>query len=126
MRHNKASQIERRLAEAIHNIYMNSARFRWTHKFTNEAVVASIYGNPDYAKLPRYSQTFLDGVLHHCRYLHDKLIVFSYVVKGERLALDDPRYRQVDPSYIHEHCSKTGAFVYRDDTSKFWTEPEQA
>ncbi len=120
MKVERVTKLERRYAEAAHKIYENAARFMWDHDFVLRAIREGIYEESDYKQPPRYAQSFIAGVLHHCRHAHDKLTVYSYEVRGERLAITTEAYSEVSPQYIHEHCSHTGAFVYKDDHSKIW------
>lgn len=124
MKLDKVIRLEKSFAEQVHNIYANAARFHWDSDFVNDAV-RKMREQDDYKQLPRYAQSFVSGVLHHCRMLHDKLMVFSYVVKGKRLTIDSDEYRKVSPEYVHKHCSDTGCFVYKDEPSKLWTKPAE-
>ena len=110
-------------AEQVHNVYANAARFCWTADFVNKGI-SEIYSSNEYRAMPQWCKHFVEGVRHHCDFLHWKLVVFSYEIHGKRLVLGTEAYRKVDPCYVSKHCSETGCFVYRDNPDKLFTQPK--
>ena len=113
-------RIEKGLAEDIMNIYANTLRFKWSSEALNNAYLLNILKNPNYKRLPRYSQSFLEGV----RYVMDKQLwkelVYSYDIEGTRLALTDARYRKIPPNVITNKYLHTGAWVYKEDVNSIF------
>ena len=103
--------------ERLKNLYDNVGRFHWSHEFLLEKRKEHIF-DETYKKLPQWVKTYLSGYEQALQEQHRKLLVFSYEVKGTRLAIDSTEYRKYNPQYIHKHCSHTGAFAYREDVSK--------
>lgn len=119
MRLEKITRLEKGFAGSIHNIYVNAERFMWDADTVNKAVL-TIWCDQDFRKLPQYAKSFVYGVRHQCNRLHDRLVVYGYIINGKRLTLGSAAYRKISPRYISEHCSASGAFVYRKDTSKLY------
>ena len=119
-RFSKMDRTKRDYAQRIHNHFHNAGRFHWEASFINSHL-NGLREEDCWKRLPQYVQYFLEGVIHHCRHSHEKLLVFSYLVNGKRLAITSDEYRKVSPHYIHELCSDTGAHVYKEDTDKIYS-----
>lgn len=123
MKLDKVIRLEKSFVEQAENIYNNGTRFCWSHDEINRHYREHILQNEDYRKMPRYAQSFVEGARHLLDKRLWKEVVFSYEVKGKRLATDSPKYRKYSAEYIHKHCSETGCFVYRSNPDKMFTFP---
>ena len=112
---------QHRWADAVSNIYMNAARFMYTAHEIDRAVQDHVWNNSEFKKLPRYAQSFVEGVRGYCDREHWKLIEYSYAIDGERLLLSDPKYRAIPSQEISEKWSHTGCHVYKSDVTKRFT-----
>lgn len=112
-------ELRQSFSHQIVNIYMNAARFHWDSSKVNEAVIA-IWNDSAYKNLPNYAKSFIDGVRWKCDKDHWKLVVYSYEIKGVRMAIDEERYRKVSPREVHEKWGDTGKYIYRDNKEKIW------
>jgi hypothetical protein len=117
-------KLEKSFASAVHEIYRSAAELGLSSSEINKRICENIWENDVYKKLPRYAKSFVEGVRHHCEMLQWELVVFSYVVNGKRLTIESEEYRKVDPCYVSENCTDTGAFVYREFPDKLFTQPK--
>lgn len=124
MKLDRVIKLEREFVQAVINLYDNALRFRWTHEFVLEATRTNIYDKDEYKALPRYAQSHVAGALEVCRKLHERHLVYSYEIDGVRMMITEERYRKVSPERVHKEFSHTGAFVYKEDPTKLWTEPK--
>jgi hypothetical protein len=123
--HDKISKSENRFIDSICNIYLNAARFHWSQQKILDSIEFNVYDVPEYKKLPRYSQSKIEGGLCVLRKGHEKLLVFSYEIDGVRMTIREERYRKISPQIVHEKYSHTGAFVYRKDPTSIYYQKEQ-
>ena len=103
------------------NLYDNALRFHWSHEFILQSKKNLLLNDPTYKKLPQWVRTYLQGYENALRMHLEKNLVYSYEIHGKRLAIDSEAYRKVSPQYVHEHCSHTGAFVYKGSTDLYDT-----
>ena len=118
--HRKISDLEERFIQDIDNIYMNAARFKWSQQEILDRIKIHVYDVPAYQKLPRYSQSKIEGGLAILRKHHQKLLTFSYEIDGVRMSIRDERYISIPSSVVHEKYSDTGAWVYRDKVTAIY------
>ncbi len=121
----KSLAVVKSLREGLINLYDNTARFHWTHSELLAYRAQHIHAG-DYQRLPRWAQSELHGTEEILSLQLWKKVIFSYVVHGQRLTLDSAAYRAVKPQYVSEHCSESGAYVWRDAPAKLWTAPKGA
>jgi hypothetical protein len=116
---------QKRLADQLCNLFDNLRRFHWSHDFYLEAR-GKLYDSEDYRKSPRWLQEYLSGVEFGLMREVWRGVVFSYEVRGKRLAIDSDAYRKVSPQYVSKHCTESGAYVWRDAPDKLFISPGSA
>lgn len=110
--------------EHCYNLYYNAARFHWP------ATQVDKYRADYLAELASRKVTIRDreyvrGLLDAFDLLHWRKLVFSYEVDGIRYTLGSEEYSKLDPMYVNKFTD-TGAYVYKDDPTKFFTLPKEA
>lgn len=123
-RFNRIRKTVESLREGLHNIYMNTERFQWTHDELIAARNTHIFTDATFINLPRWAKHELIGVDDYLMQTFWRKIEFSYEVKGERLLLSWDKYRKYSAEYIHKNCSASGAFAYSAAPHKLFTQPK--
>ena len=115
--------VRRSIIEDARRIYHNAARFQWEQSFVL-GTLNKLRNESRYSELPRYERTFIEGVIHQLDHEHWKLLVFTYEFAGHgRLSIESDEYRTIPPAEVSQFWSHTGAFAYRSDLNKLYTNP---
>lgn len=111
----------------ILNLADNTIRFQWSHQQWLQYRKESIFENSDYLRLPYWAKQYLRGYEDALLEQIWRKVVFSYIIdtNGTRATIDSDIYRTVSPSVISKCYYHTGCYVWRNNPSKFWTQPRK-
>lgn len=110
------------VAASIENVFGLAARYYWTHECLCDALNDFVYNTPAYRSLPARKAKELMDLVDAKREEHWHRVVFSYEVEGRRYTIEEPGYKLLNPWVVNLH-SQSGAYVYRDNPSAFFTLP---
>lgn len=119
MRLDKALRLEKMYKEQIRNFWNNCARFEWNEDMVHEYNKAWA-SDPEYMKLPRTSKEYLRGYSDALYDQHWKILVFTYLLGGKRMSIEDKEYKKVPAFEVHKHHAHTGAWAYRSNLNKLF------
>ena len=109
--------------EQYRNLWRNIVRFRWSHA---DYLKYRLEIQNRYEKLPRWAVERLSGYDYALYQNADQHHVFSYIVDGVRVTTESDVWNDAIGT-IHERekagtfTTDSGEFVWREDTSKMWT-----
>lgn len=112
------------MLQRINDVFYRATMSHYTAHKLSEALCREIVGTKEYQTLPYYAREYLRGYVDAKRDMlwHD--MVFSYEIDGKRLSIDSVEYKAYMPEYVCTTALHSGAYVWKSDTSKFYTVPE--
>jgi len=121
----RAMRVEKSLCSQLQNMLDTLERFYWSHGEYLKHKVEWMSGD-SYKSAPRWVHSKLEGFEQaRLALIWRHKVVFSYEYKGQRYAIDTAEYRKICPREICLNWSHTGAFIWRESPSKFFTEPSK-
>lgn len=109
----------------LRRIFINAARFQWSHDSITESITNHIQSGERWERLDTPSKEYVRGAIQILWDLHWEKVQFSYEFpKVGRLLISDPEYRKIPPSEVSLYWTHTGAFAYREPPHKLFTQPK--